>query len=192
LHLARVALALAGAPGEALRGLDRAVELSRKRGSLLGQGSGLGWRALIHLLAGSVSEAENDARESLAMLGDTSLTAPRLGTVAAIVWALLQRNELREEAQLVSTPAAPPHGWGGAAVPAPGHNARRKAVRPGARGARGRRAEAGRAGWPGAAARSRGAQLAVAAHLSACVTARRRGAGRGTVAGDRTMRRREP
>ena len=115
LHLARVALALAGAPGEALHGLDRAVELSRERGSLLGQGSGLGWRALIHLLAGNVSEAENDARESLAVLGDAGLTALRLGTVAAIVWALLQRNELRE-AQLVLDAAPAPHGWSGAAV----------------------------------------------------------------------------
>ena len=49
------------------------------------------------------------------MLGDAGLTALRLGTVAAIVWALLQRNELRE-AQLVLDAAPAPHGWSGAAV----------------------------------------------------------------------------
>ena len=49
------------------------------------------------------------------MLSDAGLTALRLGTVAAIVWALLQRNELRE-AQLMLDAAPAPHGWSGAVV----------------------------------------------------------------------------
>ena len=109
------------------------------------------------------------------MLGDTSLTAPRLGTVAAIVWALLQRNELRE-AQLVLDAAPAPHGWGGAAVACARAQlllAERRydealvelaAVE----------AEAGRAGWRSSGP-PRGARSPLR-RTSACVTARRRGA----------------
>jgi hypothetical protein len=45
LHVARAALALAGEPQEALRGLERALDVSSARGSIMGQGIGLGWRA---------------------------------------------------------------------------------------------------------------------------------------------------
>ena len=59
-YVARVALALAGEPEEALGGLERALGVSSARGSIMGQGIGLGWRALIQRLAGNVAEAEND------------------------------------------------------------------------------------------------------------------------------------
>jgi DNA-binding CsgD family transcriptional regulator len=82
---------------------------------VFGQGLGLSWRSLIHVLAGNVAGAENDGRAALAALADTGLSGPLLGAVTAVVWALLERGEL-EQAQdaLVGAPAG--HGWGGAAL----------------------------------------------------------------------------
>jgi DNA-binding CsgD family transcriptional regulator len=114
-YVTRVALALAGEPEEALTGLERALGFSASRGSVMGQGVGLGWRALIHALAGNVGETENDARASLAVLAGTGLSGPELGASAALAWALNERGELAEADEVLA--AAPPeHGWGGAAV----------------------------------------------------------------------------
>jgi len=114
-HVARVALALAGEPEEALLGLERALGFSSARGSTMGEGVGIGWRALIQLLAGNVRETENDARAALAVLAGTGLSGPELGATAALAWALIERGELAEAADALA--AAPPeHGWGGAAV----------------------------------------------------------------------------
>ena len=114
-YIARVALALAGAPDEALVGLERALGFSTARGSIMGQGVGLGWRALIQLVAGNVGETENDARASLAVLAGTGLSAPELGATAALAWALIERGELAEADEVLAC-APPEHGWGGAAV----------------------------------------------------------------------------
>ena len=78
-YVTRVALALAGEPAEALVGLERALGFSSARGSIMGQGIGLGWRALIQLVAGNVAETENDARASLSVLAGTGLSGPELG-----------------------------------------------------------------------------------------------------------------
>ena len=115
MHVARVALALAGEPEEALHGMARALDVSQARGSLMGLGIGLGWRALINLVAGKVTEVENDARAALAVLGDTGLSGPELGACAALAWALIERGELLEAADVIAT-APPQHGWGGAAI----------------------------------------------------------------------------
>ena len=115
VHVARVALALAGEPEEALHGMARALDVSQARGSLMGLGIGLGWRALINLVAGKVTEVENDARAALAVLGGTGLSGPELGACAALAWALIERGELAEAADVIAT-APPPHGWGGAAI----------------------------------------------------------------------------
>ena len=114
-YVTRVALALAGEPAEALVGLERALGFSSARGSIMGQGIGLGWRALIQLVAGNVAETENDARASLSVLAGTGLSGPELGATAALAWALIERGELAEADEVLA--AAPPeHGWGGAAV----------------------------------------------------------------------------
>jgi DNA-binding NarL/FixJ family response regulator len=115
LYIARVALALAGATDEALSGFESSLERSRARGSLMGQGIGLAWRALIHLLAGAVAEAENDGRAALAILSETEFSAPLAGAVAVVGWALIERGEL-DEADAILASAPPASGWGGASV----------------------------------------------------------------------------
>ena len=81
----------------------------------MGQGIGLGWRALIQFLAGNVTEAENDGRASLAILSATGLRGPELGAAGVVAWALIERGE-PAEAQDVLDAAPPPYGWGGAAL----------------------------------------------------------------------------
>ena len=115
LHIARAALALAGATDEALSGFESSLERSRARGSLMGQGSGLAWRALIHSLAGTVAEAENDGRAAIAILSETEFSGPLLGAVAVVAWALIERGELDEAAAIIET-APPSYGWGGASL----------------------------------------------------------------------------
>ena len=107
MHVARVALALAGEPEEALRGMARALDVSQARGSLMGLGIGFGWRALINLVAGKVTEIENDARAALAVLGGTGLSGPELGACAALAWALIERGELAEAADVIASRPAP-------------------------------------------------------------------------------------
>jgi DNA-binding CsgD family transcriptional regulator len=115
LHMARVALALAGEPAEALLGMARALDVSQARGSLMGQGIGLGWRALINLVVGNVGDVENDARASIAVLSESGLSGPELGACAALAWALIERGELAEAGDVLAA-APPPHGWGGAGI----------------------------------------------------------------------------
>ena len=115
LHVARAALALAGEPQEALRGLERALDVSSARGSIMGQGIGLGWRALIQCLAGNVTGAENDGRASLAILSATGLRGPELGAAGVVAWALIERGEPAEAQDLLDA-APPPYGWGGVAL----------------------------------------------------------------------------
>ena len=115
MHFVLVAVALAGDPQHALQLSGRAIESSRGRGSLMGQGVGLGWRSLIQLLAGSVGDAETDARAALAVLADTQLSAPTTGATAVLAWALVERGELADaEALLAAAPAG--LGWAGAAL----------------------------------------------------------------------------
>ncbi len=115
MHFVLVALALAGDPQHALQRSGQAIEASRARGSLMGQGIGLGWRSLIQLLAGSVADAETDARAALGVLADTQLSAPTAGATAVLAWALVERGELADaEAQLAAAPAG--LGWAGAAL----------------------------------------------------------------------------
>jgi DNA-binding CsgD family transcriptional regulator len=94
--MALVALALAGDPATALIGSARAIAVSRSRGSLLGQGLGLSWRALIDLLAGNVTDAENDGRAALAVFADTGLNGMEPGPIQAIARALVERGALAE------------------------------------------------------------------------------------------------
>jgi DNA-binding CsgD family transcriptional regulator/tetratricopeptide (TPR) repeat protein len=115
LYVARVALAFAGEPEEALAGLEDALAISRARGSLMGQGLGLGWRALIHALAGDVTAAENDGRASLALLSHTTLDAALQGATAATAWALIERGQL-DEADALLEQAPSPFGWGASAL----------------------------------------------------------------------------
>ena len=114
-YLRRVALALAGRPELALRGFERTLEIARARGSLMGQGVGLSWRALVHVLAGNVVDAENDGRAALEILADTGLSDPINGATAATAWALIERGEL-EEARALLDASPPPSGWSGASL----------------------------------------------------------------------------
>ena len=115
LHMALVALALAGDPRRALEGSDRAIAVSRARGSLLGQGVGLSWRALLDVLAGDVADAENDGRASLAVFADTGLQGVEAGPTQAIAWALTERGAT-EEAHAVLDGRGGPPGWLGAGL----------------------------------------------------------------------------
>jgi DNA-binding CsgD family transcriptional regulator len=115
MHFVLVALALAGDTEHALLRSGNAIETSRVRGSLMGQGVGLGWRSLIQLLAGNVGDAETDARAALGVLADTQLSAPTVGATAVLAWALVERGELADaEAVLAGAPAG--LGWAGAAL----------------------------------------------------------------------------
>lgn len=115
LHMALVALALAGDPPLALEGSERAIAVSRARGSLLGQGLGLSWRALLHVLAGNVTDAENDGRAALAVFADTGLHGIEPGPIVAIAWALTERGAA-EEAQAALNGLGDPPGWLGAGL----------------------------------------------------------------------------
>jgi pimeloyl-ACP methyl ester carboxylesterase len=57
LHVARAALALAGEPQEALRGLEQALDVSSARGSLMGQGIGQYPAAAVVTVDGAVAVA---------------------------------------------------------------------------------------------------------------------------------------
>ncbi len=114
-HIARVALAIAGEPDEALDGLDDALAVSRARGSLMGQALGTAWAAFFHAIAGNVTEAENAGRASLALLEDTGLSGPTLGALVAVGWALMERGELDEAEALLAT-APESVGWGTSAL----------------------------------------------------------------------------
>jgi len=97
------ALALAGEPEAALRAADRALAISRARGSVMGQNLGLSWRAMFHVLAGDVEDAENDARAALGVVGDPYPTEPRAGVLAALAWALTERGEPAEAEALLAS-----------------------------------------------------------------------------------------
>lgn len=106
LHIALIALALAGEPQLALRRCTAGIEASRARGSLMGQAMGLGWRAQIHMVGGRVAEAENDGRAARAGLADTGLDALAAAAAAPVAWALIERGQAREALDVVAAARA--------------------------------------------------------------------------------------
>ena len=142
MHFVLVALALAGDPQHALQRSGNAIETSRVRGSLMGQGVGLGWRSLIQLLAGNVGDAETDARAALGVLADTQLSAPTVGATAVLAWALVERGELADAEALLAASARRPRVGGRSAALQPRAPADRRAPQCG----RARRPRVGRGG----------------------------------------------
>jgi DNA-binding CsgD family transcriptional regulator len=110
LYMALVALAVAGEPRPALQRSKRVIALSRARGSLMGQGLGLSWRALLDVVAGNVMDAENDGRAALAVFADTGLRAIEPAPSLAIAWALTERGATDEASALLAS-VGDAQGW---------------------------------------------------------------------------------
>ena len=108
-----VALALAGDHASALLASERALAVARARGSLLGQGAGLGWRGLLQLLAGDLAQAELDAQAARTILSGAGLHAQEPASAVTIALALIERGAL-DEAQGVLDGLPEGHGWLGA------------------------------------------------------------------------------
>ena len=73
---------------------ERALAIARARGSLLGQGAGLGWRGLLQLLAGDLAQAELDAQAARAILSGVGLHAQEPASAVTIALALIERGAL--------------------------------------------------------------------------------------------------
>jgi DNA-binding CsgD family transcriptional regulator len=114
-HIAVVALALAGDHAGALLASERALAVARARGSLLGQGAGLGWRGLLQLLAGDLAQAELDAQAARAILSGVGRHAQEPASAVTIALALIERGAL-DEAQRLLGALPEGQGWLGAGL----------------------------------------------------------------------------
>ena len=90
LQVAAAGLAMSGAPGEALRLLDRAIETTQRMGDVIQYGFVSMTRSWMAYRAGRIRELEADARAGLPVALDGFIDLP--WALAAVAMALLERG----------------------------------------------------------------------------------------------------
>ncbi len=92
---------------------ERAIEISRSRGSVIGVGSALSSRAWVNARLGDLVSAEADTREVFALLEEIPVfEGGRAGTLFHAIDPLLERLELEQEARRIAVEefGLDPHG----------------------------------------------------------------------------------